>query len=584
MRRVSILLLGGFTAVAACAHPAPTQPTTPAPETNASLVAALSHDPNNRDVNWQLGRMAEGQGDLMRAEQYYERAEALGQPEHEVVPAILRVLVAAQRYDEALARCKKQLSDNPLDRPTRFVAAALLQAADRPKEAERELNQLVRMQPADPAPYVALARLYRDGYSDAARARALFEKSLPLIKDQAELQRLRYEIDELPVPVPSPLDDSLAAAAPVPAGATQMIPDAVFEQTLLGFLAPVAHFLKDDTGSEIMINGTDDIYVERRGRLERTEARFASEHALASAVRNIAQYVGKSVDPERPILDARLPDGSRVCAILPPAARAGICVSIRRFPKERLTVAELVKVGALTESARRFLELCVLVKRNIMVAGGTGSGKTSMLNALSSFMPAHERIVVIEDSSEVRLQQPHAVYLEARPPDPRGRGAVPIRELLRATLRMRPDRIVVGECRGGEALDLIQAMTSGHGGSLSTVHATYPHDTLNRLETLCLMSDVELPLAALRAQVASAVNIVVQTARMNDGTRKVTHVAECTGLDEGGRYALHMLFEFRHAGTDTKGRVLGQLTATRQRPSFAAEVEEQGWKLPAEMM
>jgi pilus assembly protein CpaF len=362
-----------------------------------------------------------------------------------------------------------------------------------------------------------------------------------------------------------------------------VIPDAVFQQTLLGFLQPVAAYLTDDRVSEVMINGHEEVFIERGGKLERTDAKFPSEHALAAAVRNIAQYVGKTVDPERPVLDARLPDGSRVCAILPPAARRGICVSIRRFPKRRLTVSELIKHGAMTEACRRFLEICVLVKRNVMVAGGTGSGKTSLLNALSSFVPESERIVVIEDSSEVQLQQPHAVYLEARPPDAKGRGAVSIRDLLRATLRMRPDRIVVGECRGGEALDLIQAMTSGHGGSLSTVHATYPHDTLHRLETLCLMSDVELPLSALRGQISSAVNVVVQTSRMNDGSRKITHVAECTGLTDG-HYALTMLFEFRQRGVEAKtGKVLGELEPSGNRPSFADEIEGAGLKLPPEL-
>jgi pilus assembly protein CpaF len=353
----------------------------------------------------------------------------------------------------------------------------------------------------------------------------------------------------------------------------------------MGFLSPIARYLADDSVSEVMINGPDEIYIERAGRLSLTEAKFPSDHALSSAVRNIAQFVGKTVDPERPVLDARLPDGSRVCAILPPAARRGICVSIRRFPKERLTVDQLVRFGAMTEVARQFLETTVLVKKNVVVAGGTGSGKTSLLNALSSFIPDTERIVVIEDSSEVQLQQPHAVYLEARPPDPKGRGAVSIRDLLRATLRMRPDRIVVGECRGGEALDLIQAMTSGHGGSLSTVHATYPHDTLHRLETLCLMSDVELPLQAMRAQIASAVNMVVQTSRMNDGSRKLTHIAECIGLNEAGGYNLRILFEFRARGVEAQtGRIQGALEPTGEVPTFIEEIEGHGLHLPPEML
>lgn len=362
-----------------------------------------------------------------------------------------------------------------------------------------------------------------------------------------------------------------------------MIPDEIFQRTLIAFLAPVGEFLEDTSVSEIMVNGPNEVFIERRGKLFQTKARFASEHALASAVRNIAQFVGKSVGPDRPILDARLPDGSRVCAVLPPASRHGITLSIRRFPKARLTIEELLRIGSLSQAACRFLEVAVRLKRNVVVSGGTGSGKTSLLNALGSYIPSDERIVIIEDSSEVQLQQPHTVYLEARPPDPQGRGAVSIRDLLRATLRLRPDRIVVGEVRGGEALDLIQAMTSGHGGSLSTVHATYPHDALARVETLCLMSDISLPLGALRTQVASAVNLIVQTSRMNDGSRKITHIAECTGL-EGGNYELRMLFQYHQKGIDPRsGKVQGALAATGVLPTFDEEAAAQGLALPDEM-
>jgi pilus assembly protein CpaF len=363
-----------------------------------------------------------------------------------------------------------------------------------------------------------------------------------------------------------------------------MIAAHIFQQTLTDFLDPIAPFLADDRVSEVMINRFDKIFVERGGQIERTAAAFASEHALLAAVKNIAQYVGRIVDAEHPILDARLPDGSRVAVMLPPAARAGVCMSIRRFPKERLTVERLLAVGALTEACRDFLRACVLGKRNIVVAGGTGSGKTSMLNALSSFVPEDERILVLEDSSELQLMQEHAVYMESIPPDARGRGAVSIRDLLRASLRMRPDRIVVGECRGGEALDLIQAMTSGHGGSLSTVHATYPHDTVQRLETLCLMSDIGLPLAALRQQIASAVNIIVQTGRYNDGSRRITHVAECRGLTPDGQYDLSMLYVFEQNGHDPEsGRVRGRLACCGQPPSFAADLVARGLALDPEM-
>ena len=363
-----------------------------------------------------------------------------------------------------------------------------------------------------------------------------------------------------------------------------MISARIFEQTLGDFLEPIAPFLADGRVSEVMINRFDRIYIERGGQLERTGAVFSSEHALVAAIKNVAQFVGRLVDGERPILDARLPDGSRVAVMLPPAARAGACMSIRRFPKERLTVDRLLEIGALTPTCAEFLRACVVGKRNLVVAGGTGSGKTSMLNALSSFVPEGERILVLEDSSELQLQQEHAVYMESIPPDARGRGAVTIRDLLRASLRMRPDRIVVGECRGGEALDLIQAMTSGHGGSLSTVHATYPHDTMGRLETLCLMSNIALPLGALRAQIGSAVNIIVQTNRLNDGSRKITHVAECRGLDANGQYVLSMLYEWMPRGVDAgSGKLLGDLVALGERPTFADELVAKGIELPEEM-
>jgi len=363
-----------------------------------------------------------------------------------------------------------------------------------------------------------------------------------------------------------------------------MISARIFEQTLGDFLEPIAPFLADGRVSEVMINRFDRIYIERGGQLERTGAVFSSEHALVAAIKNVAQYVGRLVDAERPILDARLPDGSRVAVMLPPAARAGACMSIRRFPKERLTVDRLLEIGALTPTCASFLSACVVGKRNVVVAGGTGSGKTSMLNALSSFVPEGERILVLEDSSELQLQQEHAVYMESIPPDARGRGAVSIRDLLRASLRMRPDRIVVGECRGGEALDLIQAMTSGHGGSLSTVHATYPHDTVQRLETLSLMSDVALPLSALRQQIASAIDIIVQTGRYNDGSRRITHVAECRGLTEGGQYDLEMLYVFEQDGVDPRtGRVRGTLRCTGVRPSFADDLLARGLPLDPEM-
>jgi len=362
-----------------------------------------------------------------------------------------------------------------------------------------------------------------------------------------------------------------------------MIPQEVFEQTLLSFLEPIRPYLEDASVSEVMINGYKTIYVERKGKLTRTEAVFSSREALEAALRNLAQFVGRHVDSNRPILEARLPDGSRVEAVFPPAAPDGPCVAIRRFAKETLTIKKLVGFGSLTEDASALLSALVAIKQNIIVAGGTGSGKTSLLNALSSFIPSDERIVIIEDARELQLQQDHVVQLEARPPDAKGRGAVSIRDLFRATLRMRPDRIVVGEIRGGEALDLIQAMTSGHGGCLSTVHATYPRDTLTRLETMALMSDLGLPLQALRMQIASAVNIITQTSRLSDGTRCVTHISEVLGYDPQDGYQIVDLFVRKISGRDAEGKISSSFVPTGKLPSATEAIQSMGLEIPASL-
>jgi pilus assembly protein CpaF len=320
------------------------------------------------------------------------------------------------------------------------------------------------------------------------------------------------------------------------------------------------------------------VFVEQRGRLYRTDAVFSPEE-LRSAIHNIAQYQGVTVDNEQPILEARLPDGSRVEAILPPAGAKGPHVAIRRFSKEKLTVEKLLQLGALSHTAAEALCMLVEHKQNVIVAGGTGSGKTSMLNCLSSFIPSGERVVVIEDARELQLQGEHVVQLETQKPDPNGRGAVTTGDLFKATLRMRPDRIVVGEIRGGEALELVQAMTSGHGGCMSTVHATYPSDTLNRLETMALMSKVSLPLSALRSQIASAVDIVVQTSRMRDGSRGVTHITDVTGLDATGNYELCDLFV--RTGHDRVGG--SSLLPTGNMPRCIEAIHSSGARLPEAM-
>jgi pilus assembly protein CpaF len=352
--------------------------------------------------------------------------------------------------------------------------------------------------------------------------------------------------------------------------------EAIFEASLGFFLTPVKKFLDDRTVTEIMVNGYNEVYIERRGKLEYTDARFVSEDALLTAVHNVAQYVGREIDDNRPILDARLPDGSRVHAVIPPSARRGTYLTIRKFSRDVMNLDELIRLGSISEAAREFLEICVRLHKNIIVAGGTGTGKTSLLNALSTAVPEEERIVVIEDSSELRLKQPHTLYLEAQQADAYGRGGLSIRQLFVASLRMRPDRIIVGEVRGGEALDMIQSMISGHAGSLTTVHASSPRDALVRLETLSLMSDVEIPVYVARAQVASAIQIVVQLSRFSeDGSRRITRVTEACGLDKDN-YTFRDLFLLKMQGKTREGRILADLRPTGVFPTFATEAYDQG--------
>jgi pilus assembly protein CpaF len=364
-----------------------------------------------------------------------------------------------------------------------------------------------------------------------------------------------------------------------------MIPREVFEESLLQFLDPVRKYLLDPTVSEVMINGPDQVFIERRGRIEHTDARFASEAAVLTALRNAAQFVGKYLDDQNPILEARLPDGSRVQGVIKPVATTGPYMAIRRFFQASLTVDRLIESGSLTTASAALLNAMVSSKLNVLVAGGTGSGKTSLLNLLTSFVPHNERVCVIEDTLEVQVQHPHVFQMEARRADDEaGIAAVTIRDLFRASLRMRPDRIIIGEIRGGEALDIIQAMVSGHGGCLCTLHASHPRDTLTRLETMAMMSDIAMPLAALRQQIASGVNAVVQVTRLNDGQRLVTHITEITGHDgHSGGYLLQDIFARRYSGVGRDGRVHSALEATGAVPTFEQHLREHGQTLPDEL-
>jgi pilus assembly protein CpaF len=344
-------------------------------------------------------------------------------------------------------------------------------------------------------------------------------------------------------------------------------------------LGPLEPFVRDPEITEIMVNGPLAVYIERGGKIHRTEAEFKNEEDLRRTIDKIVARVGRRVDDASPYVDARLADGSRVNAIIPPLAVKGSALTVRKFSADPFTAKDLVDFGTLTPQLVGFLDACVRGRLNILVSGGTGAGKTTMLNVLSAFLPEDERIITIEDSAELRLQQPHVVSLEFRPPNIEGEGEVTIRDLVRNALRMRPDRIVVGEVRGGETLDMLQAMNTGHDGSISTIHANSPRDVLSRLETLALMAGMDLTVRALREQVAAAIDLVVHVTRLQDGIRRVTNVTEVVGM-EGDTVTMQDLFVFHvEGGIDERGRVRGRLVSTGLRPHFLEHLAERNVQL-----
>jgi len=340
--------------------------------------------------------------------------------------------------------------------------------------------------------------------------------------------------------------------------------------------------MEDPGVTEVMINHANEIYIEKDGQMVLTSTKFADQEAYEAAVNNILQYTGRSLYDEDPLVDARLPDGSRVHVVKEPCARYGTAVSIRKFSKSMLDMDWLTHLGALTQQACQYLNVAVRDEKNILVTGGTSTGKTSLLNAMSTYIPPRSRVVVIEDSAELQLQQEHVLSMETKPPDRYGRGAVGIRELFRSSLRLRPDRVIIGEVRGGEALDMIQAMTSGQGGSMGTLHANNPSDALNRLETMALMSKVELPLHALRAQIASAIDVVVQMNRFMGGKRMVSHVTEVDPLGDDGRYKLRQIFGMTPVD-DEEGEKTMQLRWTGERSSMAGHLKPAELSLVTEL-
>src|SRR5215211_8433296 len=343
-------------------------------------------------------------------------------------------------------------------------------------------------------------------------------------------------------------------------------------------LGPLEPLLADPTISDILVNGHDTIYIERRGKIEATTVRFKDDEHLMRVIERIVSSVGRRIDESSPMVDARLQDGSRVNAIIPPLAIDGPVVSIRRFGSDPLKMAMLIENKALTKDIADMLQMVVHARLNILISGGTGAGKTTLLNALSAFIPENERIVTIEDSAELQLQQPHTVRLETRPPNIEGKGEVTQRDLVKNALRMRPDRIVIGEVRGGEAIDMLQAMNTGHDGSLTTIHANTPRDALSRLETMIQMTGMRLSERAMRQQVASALDLVLQVARLSDGTRRVTSISEITGM-EGEMITMQEIFQFERTGIDPNGKVIGRFRATGIRPRFAEKLKAYGMNL-----
>lgn len=353
---------------------------------------------------------------------------------------------------------------------------------------------------------------------------------------------------------------------------TELQRQIVAEAVGLGALEPL---LADDAVTEIMVNGPDQIYVEKNGKLTLSESRFTSTQSLLAIIDRIVAPLGRRIDESSPMVDARLLDGSRVNAIIPPLALNGPTITIRKFAKKTLFMSDLVKFGSISQEMALFLKRTVELKKNIVISGGTGSGKTTLLNILSNFIGEEDRIVTIEDAAELKLNQPHVVALESRPANAEGKGKIAIRDLVINALRMRPDRIVVGECRGGEALDMLQAMNTGHDGSLTTGHANSPSDFLGRLEVMVMMAGVDLPSRAIREQIASAVDILVQQSRLADGTRKITHIMEVSGFD-GEKISLQPIFEFVRKGYDNRGKIMGEFKATGYIPRFLREAHEQG--------
>ena len=478
------------------------------------------------------------------------------------------------RIQDAFRRFARFLIDNP----GIFVEHVTIDHAKMPTSAPQMITLPAEGSAGDRAaiPEDPLITLKRRIQAKLVERFDLKRLDLKTLNDPQKAKQLKEQTERVAL-------DLLAEEQGFVAGREQrlrLIKEIVDDALALG---PLEDLLADPEVSDILVNGKDKIYIEKRGRLSLTDKKFVSNDQVLTVIERIIAPLGRRIDESAPMVDARLPDGSRVNAIIPPLSLRGPMLSIRKFSRERYTVEDLIRFGSLSRSMADFLAVCVRFRKNLVVSGGTGSGKTTILNALSSFIPQEERIVSIEDAAELRLDQEHWVPLEARQANIEGKGAVTIRQLFRNTLRMRPDRIVIGECRGDETFDMLQAMNTGHDGSMTTLHANSPQDVISRLDSLVLMSNVELPVRAIREQVASAVHLVVHSARFPDGSRKITHITELTGMDEHDGIIFRDLFVFRQEGLGANGEVAGVFTPTGQAPTFLEDLKTKGIQLDEAM-